>query len=58
MAEMDQDELLTSTEARAILKVSRQTLWRLEKSGNLTAVKIGPVKRFLASEVRGKRKPK
>lgn len=54
----ERDELVTSREAQAILKVSRQTLWRLEKSGAVTAVKVGTVKRYKQSEILGNKKIK
>ncbi len=52
------DNLLSSREVQSYLKVSRQTLWRLEKSGALNPVKIGTVKRYKASEIQGKKKIK
>lgn len=56
---MTMDErLLTSKEVQARLKVTRQTIWRLEKQGALNPVKIGTVKRFKASEVEDNRKIK
>ena len=57
MADMD-DNLLSSKEVLAYLKIHRQTLWRLEKSGAVQPVKIGSVKRYKASEIQGKRKIK
>jgi predicted DNA-binding transcriptional regulator AlpA len=57
MANMD-DNLLSSKEVLAYLKIHRQTLWRLEKSGAVQPVKIGTVKRYKASEIQGKRKIK
>lgn len=53
-----QDKLLTSKEAQAMLKVSRQTLWRLERSGAVNPVKIGTVKRYKSSDLQGKQKNK
>jgi excisionase family DNA binding protein len=56
---MNMDEqLLTSAEVRARLKVTRQTVWRLEKSGALNPIKVGTVKRFRQSEVDGNKKIK
>ncbi len=52
------DPLLSSQEAQKVLKVSRQTLWRLEKMGAVTPVKIGTVKRYLSSEITGAKKIK
>jgi predicted DNA-binding transcriptional regulator AlpA len=52
------DKLLTAAEVRATLKVSRQTVWRLEKSGHLNPVKVGTVKRYSEAEVLGKKKTK
>jgi predicted DNA-binding transcriptional regulator AlpA len=57
MTDMD-DNLLSSKEVLAYLKIHRQTLWRLEKSGAVQPVKIGSVKRYKASEIQGKRKIK
>ncbi|CAB4145514.1 hypothetical protein UFOVP481_16 [uncultured Caudovirales phage] len=57
MADMDEN-LLSSKEVLAYLKIHRQTLWRLEKSGAVQPVKIGTVKRYKASEIQGKRKIK
>ena len=57
VSDMD-EELITAAQARAILKVSRQTLWRLEKSGAVTAHKVGTVKRFRKGDITGARKPK
>ena len=45
MADMDEN-LLSSKEVLAYLKIHRQTLWRLEKSGAVQPVKIGTVKRY------------
>lgn len=56
---MSMDEpLMTSREVQARLKVTRQTVWRLEKQGALNPVKVGTVKRFKRSEVEGQRKIK
>jgi predicted DNA-binding transcriptional regulator AlpA len=52
------DPLLSSQEAKKVLKVSRQTLWRLEKMGAVTPVKIGTVKRYRSSEITGAKKIK
>jgi len=52
------DSLLTSKEAQKVLKVSRQTIWRLEKMGAITPVQIGTVKRYRASEITGAKKIK
>lgn len=57
MADMN-EQLLTSAEVRARLKVTRQTVWRLEKSGALNPIKVGTVKRFRQSEVDGNKKIK
>jgi len=57
MSDMD-DNLLSSKEVIAYLKIHRQTLWRLEKSGAVQPVKIGTVKRYKASEIQGKKKIK
>jgi sRNA-binding protein len=45
MADMD-DNLLSSKEVLAYLKIHRQTLWRLEKSGAVQPVKIGTVQKI------------
>lgn len=56
---MDVNEnLLSGKEVQEYLKVTRQTIWRLEKSGALNPVRIGTVKRYRASEVQGKKKIK
>lgn len=56
---MTMDEnLLSGKEVQAYLKVSRQTLWRLEKSGAVQPVKIGTVKRYKQSEITGQKKIK
>jgi len=52
------DQLLSSQEAQRFLKVSRQTLWRLEKMGAVTPVRIGTVKRYRSSEITGAKKIK
>jgi predicted DNA-binding transcriptional regulator AlpA len=52
------DPLLSSQEAQKLLKVSRQTLWRLEKSGAIEPVRIGTVKRYRSSEITGVKKIK
>ena len=57
MADMDEN-LLSSKEVLAYLKIHRQTLWRLEKAGAVQPVKIGTVKRYKASEIQGKKKIK
>lgn len=55
---MSMDKLLTPAEVRATLKVSRQTVWRLEKSGHLNPIKVGSVKRYSSDEVLGKKTTK
>lgn len=55
---MNEDELLTAKEALAVLKVHRQTLWRLEQSGAVQPVRIGTVKRYKATEILGQKKIK
>ena len=52
------EELLTAKEALAVLKVHRQTLWRLERSGAVQPVRIGTVKRYKAQEILGQKKIK
>lgn len=56
---MDMDEkLLSAKEVKAYLKISRQTLYRLEKSGAVNPVKIGTVKRYRESDIAGNKKIK
>jgi predicted DNA-binding transcriptional regulator AlpA len=52
------DNLLTAKEVKAYLKVSRQTLYRLEKSGAVQPVKIGTVKRYRQSDIAQQKKIK
>ena len=52
------DKLLTSKEVKAYLNVSRQTLYRLEKSGAVKPVKIGTVKRYRQSDIAEQKKIK
>jgi len=49
--------LVTTAEAARLLAVSRQTLWRLEKQGVLSAVTLGPsdglrIKRYNVAELK------
>lgn len=52
------DKLLSAKEVKAYLKISRQTLYRLEKSGAVNPVKIGTVKRYRESDIAGRKKIK
>jgi excisionase family DNA binding protein len=52
------EKLLTSKEVKAYLNVSRQTLYRLEKSGAVKPVKIGTVKRYRQSDIAEQKKIK
>ena len=45
-------ELLTPTETRQLLRVSRWTLWRLVRAGELAFYRVGGRKRFHVSEIR------
>lgn len=45
------DDLLTTAEVEALLRVSRQTLVRWRKDGTLPAVKIGRLVRYQRSAV-------
>lgn len=44
-------DLLTSDEVMALLRVSRQTLWRWRTDGTLAALKIGTVVRYRREDV-------
>jgi predicted DNA-binding transcriptional regulator AlpA len=48
----DGEGLLSEAEARAALSVSRGTLWRLEKRGQLLPVRIGKSVRWRMSDLR------
>lgn len=45
------DILLTGDETKSYLKISRTTLWRLRRSGQLPAVNIGRAVRYRLSDV-------
>lgn len=47
-----QQGLATCTEARAYLRLSRTSLWRLERSGILAPMRIGRSLRFRWSDLR------
>lgn len=46
-----ENELLTIEEVEAILKVSKMTLWRWNKSGQLKRIDIGGVPRYRRSDI-------
>jgi excisionase family DNA binding protein len=48
----DNDEILTSREARELLKIGRTKLWELTRSSVIPAYRLGPGK---ASDLRYKR---
>lgn len=49
--EIEQDELLTRTEAMQFLKITTATLWRYEKKGKITSHGIGGKRYFKKSEL-------
>ena len=55
------EELLTTNEVMAVLKVSRPTIYAIRERGDLEAVKIGKSVRFRKSDVekliQGNKKP-
>ena len=48
---LERDELLTDTELRELLGVSRTTLWRLRQHAGLPFGRVGHVYRYRKSEV-------
>lgn len=49
--DLEKDELLTDVQLRAMLGVSRTTLWRLRKHSQLPYGKVGREYRYRKSEV-------
>ena len=47
------DELLDEKAVQALLKLSHQTLWRLEKDGELVAHRIGRSRRYSRRQIEG-----
>jgi excisionase family DNA binding protein len=52
LAEATADEILTSREARALLKIGRTKLWELTRNNLIPAYRVGPGK---SSDLRYKR---
>ncbi len=48
----DYGDLLTEAEAGAVLRISRQTLYRMRRDGRLCAVKVGGSIRYRKSDLR------
>ncbi len=51
LTEQGKDQLLTTTEATELLKVSRATLWNWRKSGQLRPQQVGGVIRYRKRDV-------
>lgn len=47
----DYGDLLTEAEAGAVLRVSRQTLYRMRRDGRLSAVKVGGSIRYRKADL-------
>ena len=45
------DKLLTPTEARQMLRISKSTLYRLIRSGRLPSIRVGDTYRIRMSEL-------
>lgn len=48
---MGKNDIMTSREVMAYLKISKPTLYRMIQDGNLKAVKIGKNYRFLKQDI-------
>jgi excisionase family DNA binding protein len=48
---LEKNDVMTSREVMAYLKISKPTLYRIIRDGNLRAVKIGKNYRFLKQDV-------
>lgn len=48
---MEKNDIMTSREVMAYLKISKPTLYRMIQDGNLKAVKIGKNYRFLKQDI-------